>query len=70
MGTLANSEDPNGIYCLLRLKQPSETEILVHDILETSTYDSIFMPPTLKKLKGNIALGLSVLPSVKNLIWF
>ena len=36
----------------------------------------IFMPPTLKKLKGHIALGLSVRPSVcpsvryKFKIWF
>ena len=55
MGTLASCEDPNemqhyaafhqGLHCLLRLKQPSETEI--HHHLETSTYD------TLKVKMGN-----------------
>ena len=47
MGTVANSEDPdemqhNGafhqaLHCLLRLKEPSGTEI--HHNLETSTCD-------------------------------
>ena len=47
MGTLANSEGPDemqhnaafhqGLHCLLRLKQPSGTEI--HHNLETSTCD-------------------------------
>ena len=46
MGTLANSEDPDemqhdaafhqGLHCLLRLKQPSGTEI--HHNLENSTH--------------------------------
>ena len=47
LGTLANGEDPDeiqhdaafhqGLHCLLRLKQPSVTEI--HHNLETSTCD-------------------------------
>ena len=32
-----------------------------------STNVNFFMPPTLKKLKGHIALSLSVCPSVTNL---
>ena len=49
MGTLANSEDPDemqhsaalhqGLHCLLRLQQPSGTEI--QNNLETSTCDPI-----------------------------
>ena len=51
MGTLANSEDPDemqhnaafhqGLHCLLRLKQPSDTLIHVHDILENTTCDPL-----------------------------
>ena len=50
-GTLANSEDPDemqhnaafhqGLHCLLRLKQPSDTLIHVHDILENTTCDPL-----------------------------
>ena len=46
IGTLANSEDPDemqhnaafhqGLHCLLRLKQPSVTEIHVHHNIENS----------------------------------
>ena len=49
MGTLANSKDPDemqhnaafhqGLHCLLRLKQPSGTEI--HNNKETSTWDPL-----------------------------
>ena len=49
MGTLANSEDPDGmqhnaafhqvLHCLLRFKQPSGTEI--PENLENSTCDSL-----------------------------
>ena len=49
MGTLANSEGPDemqhnaafhqGLHCLLRLKQPSGTE--VHHILENSMCDTL-----------------------------
>ena len=49
MGTLANSDDPDemqhdaafhqGLHCLLRLKQPSGTEI--HQNLEDSTFDPL-----------------------------
>ena len=49
MGTLTNSKDPDqmqhnaafhqGLHCLLRLKQPSGTEI--HHNLENSTYDPL-----------------------------
>ena len=49
MGTLANSEDPDEMQhkaafhqdldCLLRLKQPSGTEI--HNYLETSSFDPL-----------------------------
>ena len=49
MGTLANSKDPDemqhnaafhqGLHCLLRLKQPSGTEI--HNNKETSTCDPL-----------------------------
>ena len=52
MCTLANSEDPDemqhngvfhqGLHCLLRLKQPIETEI--HCNLENSTHDPFKYP--------------------------
>ena len=51
MGTLANSQDPyemqhnaafhQGLHCLLRLKQPSGTEIHYTCNLETSTCDPL-----------------------------
>ena len=62
MGTLENSEDPDvmqhnaafhqGLHCLLRLKQPSGTEI--HQNLENSTCDH------LKYKMGNSMLIISI----------
>ena len=47
-----------------------ESKITMHAriqkvLSEGSTFDNVFMPPTLKKLKGHIALGLSVRPSIR-----
>ena len=62
MDTLANREDPDemqhnaafhqGLHCLLRLKQSSETKI--HHNLENSTYD------TLMYIMGNLILIVSI----------
>ena len=62
-GTLANSEDPDemqhdaafhpGLHCLLRLKQPSWTEI--HHNLENSAYDP------LKYIMGSPILIVSIM---------
>ena len=62
MGTLANSEDgdqmqhyaafPHGLHSLLRLKQPSGTEI--HYNLENSTYDP------LRYTMGSVVLLVSI----------
>ena len=64
MDTLANSEDPGemqhnaafhlGLHCLLRLKQPSGTELNVHHNLQNSTCD-----PLIYKI-GNTILIVSI----------
>ena len=78
MGTSANSEDPDemqhnaafhqGLHCLLRLKQPSGTEI--HCYLENSTYDPLKYTMGSPILIVSISMGKSIrIPRVTNIIW-
>ena len=68
MGTMANSEDPDEMqhnaafhqdqHCLLRLKQPSETEI--HDNFENSIGDPLKCKMDNPTLMVSICMGKSI----------